>query len=638
MSSTNNAMARLDVSLSKFSMNDAEKVAESLASGRRLRPLCCANQNISKNRSCTNDAALTCSGCYLVRYCSKECQTAHWRSHKQDCKNLMNSKSWYPAWVRENRKPAFITSGSKATGLETKQRFGHDMGLWGNMAAIDIINVENNEGADGICNKDLSLAFIACGDLRNVVKTINGLPENYSGTIKIVLNDKNSMAVCRNLIILSILGIIEDVEEAAEHALHLWYSIFLPISFQTHISPLLARASTLKHLDGTPSRLTSSTTTYTKWRLDSIRLLFFQLSKKDMGYAAAKEALNSTMNAPERIDYRERQYASLRPSHRVAFDGWRRSGILLPFSAINEGVSIPNRWLFSPVGDLLLNDSSSPLDGWNYDEVAKAGREHGTTDDDLMGGLFFNVKAQLVEFSQRLRRFKIHIYSYDHDARDLPRILKRDTSSPQRFDRIEVSNIVDKNYVGMSVLSDWGPFLNKGNPHAAVIGHFMNWTTWKKSGEVTSSMTPPGAVTRATENMMACKHDMPDRFSLSDNHPKFLKMSRSLEIFYDTYVAFQEYFKEEKADTIARKAGLKCRRINKIVPHRPFAQLGTSPNTLPYIDSSDRWYRVALLSNSTFCERYVEWEVAAILASESIRDVIRRIKIEITSKNAKDLN
>ncbi len=99
---------------------------------------------------------------------------------------------------------------------------------WGNMTEIDVINVENNEGADGIHKKDLSLAFIgksglhvlsmrylilslACGDLRNVVKTINGLPENYSGTIKIVLNDKNPMAVCRNLLILSMLGIIEDV-------------------------------------------------------------------------------------------------------------------------------------------------------------------------------------------------------------------------------------------------------------------------------------------------------------------------------------------------------------------------------------------------------------------------------------------
>ncbi|KAK0482797.1 hypothetical protein IW261DRAFT_1469714 [Armillaria novae-zelandiae] len=610
MSSTSKAVARLDASFSNFSINDTEiaTVTGSLASGRRLRPLCCANQNISMDRSCTNEAALTCSGCYLVRYCSKECQTAHWKSHKKDCKHPMNSKSWYPAWVREDRKPAFLIGGGM-TGLETKQRFGKGMGLWGNMTAIDVINAENNEGIEGIRNKDLSLAFIACGDLRNVVKTINGLPDDYSGTIKIVLNDVNPMAVCRNLIILSILGIIKDVEEAAEHALHVWYSIFLPVSFQTHVTPLLARASSLEHLDGTPARLTSTTTTYTKWKLDSIRLLFIQLSKKDLDYAAAKEELNSTMNAPERIDYRERQYASLRPSHRVALDAWRRSGMLLPFGTINDCMSVPNRWLFSPVGDLLLNDGSSgPLDGWDYDEAIKAGRAHGTTDDDLMGGLFFYVKSQLVEFSERLRRFKVHIYSYDHDARDLPRILKSDPSSPQTFDRIEVSNIVDKNYVGMSLLSDWGPFLNKDNPHAAVVGHFMNWTTWKKSGEVGSSMAPPGAVTRAQEAMKACKHvDKPDRFSFSKHHPKLLKIATCLEIFYDTYGPFQEYFKQEKAETIARKGGLKCRRINKIVPHRCFTKLGTSPNSLPYIDSSDRWYRVALLSNSTYCERYVEW-------------------------------
>ncbi|PBK59037.1 hypothetical protein ARMSODRAFT_899819 [Armillaria solidipes] len=47
------------------------------------------------------------------------------------------------------------------------------------------------------------------------------------------------------------------------------------------------------------------------------------------------------------------------------------------------------------------------LIAFSYDEVVKAGKAHGTTDEDLMGGLFFYVKVQLVEFSQRLRRFKI---------------------------------------------------------------------------------------------------------------------------------------------------------------------------------------------------------------------------------------
>ncbi|KAK0447552.1 hypothetical protein EV421DRAFT_1786711 [Armillaria borealis] len=211
-----------------------------------------------------------------------------------------------------------------------------------------------------------------------------------------------------------------------------------------------------------------------------------------------------------------------------------------------------------------------------------------------MGGLFFYVKAQLVGFSQRLRRFKIDIYSYDQDARNLPKILKHEASSPQSFDCIEVSNILDKNYVEISILSDWGPLLNLDNPHTAVAGYFMNWTTWKESGEITSA--PPGAEFRATKQMKACKHVVAPTLSiLSANDPECLKLYNYLQRFYDTYVAFQEYLKEEKADTIARKAGLKCRRINKIVPHSCFAQPGTSPDTLPYIDSPERWYRVVSL-------------------------------------------
>ncbi len=116
--------------------------------------------------------------------------------------------------------------------------------------------------------------------------------------------------------------------------------------------------------------------------------------------------------------------------------------------------------------------------------------------------MFFYVKDQLVEFSKRLRRFKIHIYSYDKDAKDLPTVLRSDISSPKTFDRIETSNITDKNYVGLSILSHWGPLLNGANPHAAIIGLFMNWTTWKKAGEATSSMA---TMHRAMKEMASCK-------------------------------------------------------------------------------------------------------------------------------------
>mmetsp|Transcript_5034 Transcript_5034/g.9496 ORF Transcript_5034/g.9496 Transcript_5034/m.9496 type:complete len:223 (+) Transcript_5034:70-738(+) len=36
--------------------------------------------------SCMNQGSKKCSGCGNVRYCGKECQTAHWKKHKKVCK------------------------------------------------------------------------------------------------------------------------------------------------------------------------------------------------------------------------------------------------------------------------------------------------------------------------------------------------------------------------------------------------------------------------------------------------------------------------------------------------------------------------------------------------------------------------
>ena len=46
--------------------------------GIDLCPLC---DQPSRNR---------CTGCYVIRYCSKECQLAHWKKHKKICKETKN--------------------------------------------------------------------------------------------------------------------------------------------------------------------------------------------------------------------------------------------------------------------------------------------------------------------------------------------------------------------------------------------------------------------------------------------------------------------------------------------------------------------------------------------------------------------
>ncbi|KAK0445948.1 hypothetical protein EV421DRAFT_1734578 [Armillaria borealis] len=479
----------------------------------------CANQSVSKSSFCPKDATNTCSGCRLVRYCSKECQVMHWTSHKHDCKNQLNSKSWSPVWLRERRIPKFIHIDSdKDTSRPGQSLFGMDMSLWGSMEAIDIINAENNE---------------VSGDLRNVVRTINQLPEDYTGTTEIVLNDFNPIVVCRNLMILSILGTIGDVEEAAEHALHLWYSAFQPWSYETHILPHLRESDTLANLNGSPVQLTSSTTM-------------------------------------------------------LAFEEWRLTGLVKPFGATSAHMTIANQWLFTPDRRLILDDSANLLKGWNLDEMFTAGMAHGTTEDDLMGCLFFYVKDQLVEFSKRLRRFKIKIYSFDQDPTDLPETLESRASLPQNFDRVEVSNLVD---IGIVILAVWGPLLNKANPHAAIIGLFMNWTMSREAGNALSSET---ATSLAMQRMAACPYatlPSPDPFpGTTMDWP------------------FECHLMDEEEVAIAREGGLRHRR-------RCFAKLGAAPKELPYIDSPERWYRVASLSGRTFCERYAEWARAAAVTT-----------------------
>jgi hypothetical protein len=56
-----------------------------------------------------------------------------------------------------------------------------------------------------------------------------------------------------------------------------------------------------------------------------------------------------------------------------------------------------------------------------------------------------------------------------------------------RFDRIQVSNILDANYVGIDgVLSDWAPLL-KNNRTAVIVGYFMNWVIMQQGGRALSA-------------------------------------------------------------------------------------------------------------------------------------------------------
>lgn len=159
----------------------------------------------------------------------------------------------------------------------------------------------------------------------------------------------------------------------------------------------------------------------------------------------------------------------------------------------------------------------------SLDEIIKAGKAHGAQPEDIYGCLYFFLSDELRSFFRRLRQFHIAFHLTDRHASDLSHdirdglLLKQGIPPSIRFDRIEVSNILDDNYIGVrDVLTNWAPLLSESKS-AAIVGYFMNWTGLQKDGNATNLQDSKivKALVRAWTNkmkvgclvMMADEHD-----------------------------------------------------------------------------------------------------------------------------------
>lgn len=139
-------------------------------------------------------------------------------------------------------------------------------------------------------------------------------------------------------------------------------------------------------------------------------------------------------------------------------------------------------------------DAADPLQGWDAKAMFESGKRHGIPEGDIYGALFYHAKEQFTTFAQRVQSSQILVTITSFDACDLATIIRDEphrlhsswTRKGISFDRIETSNIADWMYVGPErVLSDWGPLLNRKNPHATLILHLMNWIQRQPDGTAT---------------------------------------------------------------------------------------------------------------------------------------------------------
>jgi hypothetical protein len=220
-----------------------------------------------------------------------------------------------------------------------------------------------------------------------MILSVNALPIDYSGKLSITLNDHNHPIVTRNILLLSLLG-TGDSSKAADAALHVWYSAFIPMEYHlrvvSHMTDIFSAAAqgdgffTKKLgargvMKGTTSQdqlaylaatLTSQyTASDVNHEMHRIRYALITL-----GIAVACLLIRETVGygrfAHHRRDYWDKYLLSLEPTHRLAVQEYRRFGLIHPFGSANFQFNAPNRFLFTPDGHWMQRDHAIPLECW----------------------------------------------------------------------------------------------------------------------------------------------------------------------------------------------------------------------------------------------------------------------------------
>ncbi|KAF9224203.1 hypothetical protein BS17DRAFT_780637 [Gyrodon lividus] len=578
----------------------------------------CANVQADQYVTCKNRGKSSCSACKLVSYCSQECQKKHWKIHKRDCKAQIRSDEWQPAWIVERRAPKFVddSSGPSNAVQGGHHRLDYGVPLWGNVPAMDIVNLQNNEVE---LSRDLSLAFIASGDLRHVVRTVNALGSDYSGHLKILINDRAWPVVSRNITLLLILGTIPDEVLAADIALHFWYSVFMPVEYRIQISHLLTHfllkispAQSLPQPLGNHSNLTCTLTA------EIIAQLRNDITSS-MSMDQAQNEYDRVQNSPSRLDFWHRFYIGLKPSHRFACLEFRRFGIVLPFGAMNAHFNTPNTSLFSLAGEWLQTDFANPLKSWDTDAVIDAGKAHGATSEDIYGCLYFMLSDELRTFARRIRTLHISFHVFGADACVLSDAITHGELTAYgippttRFDRVEVSNILDPNYVGIQgVLDSWEPLLST-SVHATIVGYFLNWIMFQEGGKVgTAGHSVFKKIVRQMmeDEKFSAFEKRKGPLNIHDTskiHTVAYTLLGNTDALYDNAKAFRTFLKAQGLPSALRTTKLKRRDEHRIFPYRIKVPLEGKEEDLPAFADAETWYRYTRLSGASWSERFVEF-------------------------------
>ncbi|KAL8772813.1 MAG: hypothetical protein Q9209_002158 [Squamulea sp. 1 TL-2023] len=462
-----------------------------------------------------------------------------------------------------------------------------------------------NEGLKANCGNNAS------GDPRNLMFSISQLPITYKGACTSVLNDKNSNVVARNIVMLLLSAQLPHVE-AAEVILHVWYSARLThgmlVVIDKHVRKLIADVL-FKIQDKADNVLLSK-----KWTFGSaevtVRMYKPQWStvlqildaKHDM--TKTEQERRKVVLAPHRVDYRERELCYFSGSRRLCSTRFRESGVLAPIGFVLEHFTIPNPLLFNETNSTWLQkDSASPLEGWSTRSIFSTQNLHRTAKNDVNGLLYFHVRSTIEQFCDRLQNpvSKNKLMLYCVDAANLPCLLPTEIRAAG-FDRIEVSNIADEAYLGLSkTLVTFVPLLKERsvNPQTVLLTLFLN--ACEIADRVMGNDSNMILVSAQINQVARYLH--PDRSKkLANDSTQSIKMMAGKDLVRDYDRIFAFYMKSVGFEIYARHTGVEMRKQNTVVEAWPM-RLKKKPGQ----KGAKEEFQELMASSCSGAERYVEW-------------------------------
>lgn len=188
-----------------------------------------------------------------------------------------------------------------------------------------------------------------------MILSVNGLPSKFRGKCNITISEAKVEACTRNVLLLLVFSSFPP-EQAAEIAIHLWYSANLPHGVSISLKPILLSKLkdnifrrlpiiSSKEIGAAPFTGNFKLGVFAEMKATLTVLLWSSLSHVLMNETTTDKAMkkrNKKLLDKTQIDIQERELYDWRPYHRVARGQFDDDGLVLPFGVYRKHFTDPN--------------------------------------------------------------------------------------------------------------------------------------------------------------------------------------------------------------------------------------------------------------------------------------------------------